>query len=126
MPRSFAPARRRSGKQSFEQRHVNLQRLESQPLSHEQVMNLTGFGADFGGAETPDIAAHADPAISIPGTLAMLRAGRIDQPAQRPSEVVDYRVARKACDDAALRPDQRHDRVVGEGVFVWCRAGYPL
>jgi hypothetical protein len=94
------------------------------PLSHQQVMNLTGFGGDFGGAETPDIAAHADPAISIPGTLAKLRAGRIDQPAQRPSEVVDYRVARKACNDAPLRPDQRHDRVVGEGVFVRCPAGH--
>jgi hypothetical protein len=31
--------------------------------------------------KTPDIAAHADPAISIPGTSAKLRAGRIDQPA---------------------------------------------
>jgi hypothetical protein len=34
-----------------------------QPPSHQQVMNLTGFGGDFGGAKTPDIAAHADPAI---------------------------------------------------------------
>ena len=76
--------------------------------------------------KTPDIAAHADPAISIPGTSAKLRAGRIDQPAQRPSEVVDRRVARKACNDAALRPDQRHDRVVGEGIFVRCRAGHLL
>jgi hypothetical protein len=37
---TFAPARWRSGKQSSEQRHVNLQRLELQPLSHQQVMKL--------------------------------------------------------------------------------------
>jgi hypothetical protein len=36
-----------------------------QPLSHRQVMNLTCFGGNLGGAETPNIAAHADPTISI-------------------------------------------------------------
>src|SRR5262249_15648880 len=66
----------------------------------------------------------ADPAISIAGTSAKLRAGRIDQPTQRTSEVIGHGVARKACNDAALRPDQRHDRVVGEGVFVRRGAGH--
>src|SRR5262249_52013737 len=83
-----------------------------------------GDGCNVAAPKTPAIAAHADPAISIPGTSAKLRAGRIDQLTQRQSEVVDHRVARKACNDAALRPDQRHDRAVGEGIFVWCRAGH--
>ena len=38
-----------------------------QLVSHQQVMNLTWFGGKFGGVETPDTAAHADPAISHPG-----------------------------------------------------------
>ena len=79
---------------------------------------------EFAGAETPDTAAHADAVISIRGISARLRAGRIDQPAQRPSEVVDHGIARKACNDATFRPDQRHDRVVGEGVLVRCGAGH--
>jgi hypothetical protein len=66
---------------------------ELQPLSHQQVRESDLIWREFGGAKTLDIAAHADPAISIPGTSAKLRAGRIDQPAQRPSEVVDHRVA---------------------------------
>jgi hypothetical protein len=37
-----------------------------QLVSHQQVMNLTWFGGKFGGVETPDTAAHADPAISHP------------------------------------------------------------
>jgi hypothetical protein len=44
----------------------------------------------------------------------------MDQLAQRPGEFVAPRVAREACDDAALRPDQRHDRVVSEGIFIRC------
>src|SRR5262249_47452405 len=106
------------------QGHFNLQRLEVAAA----VVSARGESDLLAGIwwpETPDTAAHADPAISVPGASATeLRARRSDQPAQRPSEVVDRPVARKACDDAALRPDQRHDRVVGEGVFVRCGAGH--
>jgi hypothetical protein len=86
---TFAPARRRSGKQSSEQRHVNLQRLEVATVVASESDEPDLIWLESGSTETPDTAARADPATGIHGTSAELRAGLIDQPAQHPSEVVD-------------------------------------
>ena len=78
---TLAPARRRSGKQSSEQRHVNLPRLEVAAAVALASDESHLIWRESGSAKTLDIAAHADPPISIASTSAKLRAGRSDQPA---------------------------------------------
>jgi hypothetical protein len=62
---TFAPARRESGKPSSEQRHVNLQRLEVAAAVASVSDESDLIWREFAGAETPTIAAHADPTVSI-------------------------------------------------------------
>jgi hypothetical protein len=57
---TFAPARRRSGKQSSDQRHVNLQRLEVAAAVALAIDESDLIWREFGRAKTPDIAASAN------------------------------------------------------------------
>jgi hypothetical protein len=56
---TFAPARRRFGKRSSEQRHVNVQRLEVAAAVASASDESDVIWREFRGAETPDTAAHA-------------------------------------------------------------------